>query len=178
MKRLLIWLPLALFAGLFAVVAAGLVHPADRTVRSALVGQSLPDFALPPMVPGKPGLASADVRGGSARVVNVFASWCVPCAAEAPQLARLKALGVPVDAIATRDTATGIAGFLKRYGDPFDRIGDDRDGRVQLALGSSGVPESYVVDGNGKILLQHVGEIRAEDVAEIVRAAAAGARAQ
>ncbi len=173
MRRWLIWLPLGLFAVFFAVLANGLFRPADRTIRSAMVGKPLPSFALPALLPGKPGLTSADLKGATPRVVNIFASWCVPCAAEAPQLARLKAMGLAIDAIAIRDTAPDIARFLADNGDPFDRLGDDRDASVQLALGSSGVPETFVVGGDGKILMQHVGEIRADDVAQIAAMARA-----
>ncbi len=168
MKRWVVWLPFALFAGLFVVAASGLMTPASHEVRSAMVGKPLPDFSLPPIIADKPGLGSAVFRQGSPRLLNVFASWCIPCAAEAPQLAKLKAMGVPIDAVAIRDTGPDIARFLARYGDPYDRIGDDPESAVQLALGSSGVPETFVVDGHGKILLQHIGEIRGEDVPEIL----------
>lgn len=173
--RPLLWLPLLAFAGLLAVIASGLFRPADRTVRSALVGQPLPAFALPAMIAGKPGLTTADLRGGQPRLLNVFASWCVPCIAEAPQLMAIKRAGVPIDAIAIRDTAPAIAAFLARNGDPYARIGGDPTSRVQLALGSSGVPESFVIDGRGRIVLQHVGPITADDVPRIV-AAVQGAR--
>ena len=103
MKRVLIWAPLAAFGALFAVVAAGLMRPADTTVHSTLVDKPLPTFQLAPMVPGKPGLASSDFGRGTPRLLNVFASWCIPCIAEAPQLMRLKARGIPIDAIAIHD---------------------------------------------------------------------------
>jgi cytochrome c biogenesis protein CcmG/thiol:disulfide interchange protein DsbE len=164
MKRVLLWLPLAAFLAIFALVAAGLWRPADRTVRSALVGKTLPAFTLPPLVPGKPGVEGG---GGRARLVNVFASWCVPCIAEAPQLMRLKAIGVPIDAVAVRDTAPDVTAFLTRNGDPYARIGDDRASSVQLSIGSSGVPETFVVDSKGVIVEQHVGEIREDDVARL-----------
>lgn len=170
MRRWLIWTPLVLFALLFAIVAGGLFKPADRVVRSALVGKPLPAFALPPIAPGKPGLSSATFRHGGPRLLNIFASWCIPCAAESPQLLRLKAMGIPIDAIAIRDTTPALTVFLRRNGDPYDRIGDDRQSTVQLALGSSGVPESFVIDGDGRIVLQHVGDIRPEDVATIAAA--------
>ena len=170
-RRWRLWLPLGVFAALVAVVAWALYRPADRTVRSALVGRALPPIVLPAMLPGKP----APARGatGRVRLVNIFASWCVPCQAEAPQLMRLKALGVPIDGIAVRDTPAAITGFLARGGDPYQAIGDDRGGAVQLSLGSSGVPESYLGDAQGRLLLQHVGDIRAEDVAGIAQAAGA-----
>lgn len=170
MRRWLIWTPLAAFVLLFAVVAGGLFKPADRVVRSALVGKPLPDFTLPPIAPGKPGLSAATFRQGRPRLLNIFASWCIPCAAESPQLMRLKAMGVPIDAVAIRDTAPALRDFLRINGDPYDRIGDDRQSAVQLALGSSGVPESFVIDGRGRIVLQHVGDIRGDDVAAIAAA--------
>jgi len=169
-KRWLIWLPFAGFMLLFVVVAAGLFRPADRTVKSAMVGKPLPDFNLPPVMGGKPGVSSAVFHDGKPKLLNVFASWCIPCAAEAPQLAHLQAIGVPIHAVAIRDTASGIRGFVSRYGDPFLSIGDDPDSSVQLALGSSGVPETFVVDGQGRIVLQHIGEIRADDIPEILAA--------
>jgi len=172
-KRWLVWAPLCAFGLVVAVIAWGLWRPADRTVRSALVGRALPDFTLPAIAPGKPGLASADFRQGKPRLLNVFASWCVPCVAEAPQLMTLKAAGVPIDAIAIKDTPGAIAGFLARNGDPYARIGADAHSRVQLALGSSGVPETFVVDGKGVIRAQHVGDIRPDDVPELLQALAA-----
>ena len=169
-RRYALWLPLAAFVLLFVVVASGLFRPADRTVRSALVGKPLPEFSLPGIVPGKPGLSSAIFRKGEPRLLNVFASWCIPCIAEAPQLMRLKALGVPIEGVAIRDTAPALGAFIRRNGDPYARIGDDSRSAVQLAIGSSGVPESFVIGGDGRIVLQHVGDIRADDVDKIAAA--------
>ncbi len=168
MKRWLLWIPLVGFLALLAIVTSGLFRPADRVVRSQLVGKPLPAFTLAPIVAGKPGVSSAGLKGQGPRLLNVFASWCVPCIAEAPQLMRLKAAGVPIDAIAIRDTGPAIAGFLRRNGDPYARIGDDKDSAVQLSLGSSGVPETFLVDGRGMIVSQYVGDIRADDVDGIV----------
>lgn len=173
MRRWLIWLPLALFLGLIVMVANELRAPADRTVRSQLVDKPLPGFALAPIVPGKPGLKTGDFVGAGAdgrpRLLNVFASWCVPCIAEAPQLLALKQAGVRIDAIAIRDTSAAVRRFLDLHGDPYAAIGDDAESRVQIALGSSGVPETFYVDGRGRIVRQHVGDIRAEDVPEVLR---------
>jgi cytochrome c biogenesis protein CcmG/thiol:disulfide interchange protein DsbE len=170
MNRWVFWVPLAVFALLFGVVASGLMRPADRTVHSALIGKPLPTFTLPAIAPGKPGLGSAMFHQGQPRLLNVFASWCIPCIAEAPQLMRLKAAGVSIDAIAVRDTGPAIASFLRRNGDPYERIGDDKVSGVQLALGSSGVPETFIVDGRGVVVKQIVGDIRADDVPAIVAA--------
>lgn len=170
----LVWAPLLGFAVVLLVVVAGLSRPADRTVHSALVGKPLPAFALPAMLPGRPGLSDAAFRRGRPRLLNVFASWCIPCAAEAPQLLRLRALGVPIDAVAIRDRPADVSSFLRRYGNPYASIGDDPASAVQLALGSSGVPETFVIAGDGTILDQHIGDIRADEVERI--AALAGAK--
>ena len=159
-----LWLPLALFAGFFVLVMIGLYRPADREVASAFIGKPLPRFDLRPAAAGRPGLTAAQFADGKPRLLNVFASWCVPCAAEAPQLAQLAAAGAEIDGIAIRDRPEDVAAFLQRYGNPFTRIGADDVSAVQLAIGSSGVPETFVIDGKGVIRHQHIGDIRAEDV--------------
>lgn len=162
--RWAIWLPLALFLGFVALVMIGLYRPADRNVASQLIGKPMPRFALPPALPGRPGLDSKALADGKPHLVNVFASWCIPCRIEAPQLGELAKAGVPIEGISVRDTPENLQGFLAANGDPFQRIGADDDGQVQLALGSSGVPETYVVDGKGRIVYQHIGEIRADQL--------------
>jgi len=169
MRRVLIWAPLVLFALVFGLVASGLVTPADRTVRSAMVGKPLPGLDLKPLLASKPGIATADFAKGKPRLLNVFGSWCIPCIAEAPQLLALKRAGVEIDAIAIRDTPEAVQAFLARNGDPYARIGDDPTGKAQIALGSSGVPETFLIDGQGRIIDQHIGDIRAEDVPAILR---------
>ncbi|MGZ8312901.1 MAG: DsbE family thiol:disulfide interchange protein [Allosphingosinicella sp.] len=170
MRRLVLWVPLAVFAVFLVVVGAGLYAPADRNVESQLIGQPVPEFALAPALDGRPGLTSADFRRGRPRVVNIFASWCIPCRAEAAQLDELARRGVPIDGIAVRDRPQDLAGFLADYGDPFRTIGADNDRRVQLALGSAGVPETFVIDGRGIIRHQHIGAINPQDVPTIIAA--------
>ena len=158
------WLPIAVLALIVAALVWRLTNPEDTNIRSRLAGQPVPQFVLPAAIPGKPGLASTHLATGQPRLLNVFASWCVPCIAEAPMLLELKRRGVAIDAIAIRDRPADVAAFLARHGDPFTRIGSDDNSRVQLALGSSGVPESFVVDGRGIIRHQHIGPIEPGDV--------------
>jgi cytochrome c biogenesis protein CcmG, thiol:disulfide interchange protein DsbE len=168
-KPWLLWLPLALFGLFFGIVAYGLINPADRQIDSKLVGKPLPEFTLPAATGGVAGLTRADMAGGGEpRLLNIFASWCLPCIAEAPVLEQLKTQGVPIDAIAIRDRPEDVAAFLQRNGNPYQRIGSDVDSRVQLALGSSGVPETFVIDGKGVIRYQHIGDIKADDISKIV----------
>ncbi|HUE78601.1 MAG TPA: redoxin family protein [Sphingomicrobium sp.] len=166
-----VWLRLAPVVLLGLVIAAlvwRLANPEDPTIRSRLAGKPVPEFVLPAAVPNKPALASTDLAKGEPRLLNVFASWCVPCIAEARVLDELKRRGAAIDAIAIRDRPEDVAHFLATYGDPFERIGADDNSRVQLALGSSGVPESFVVDGRGVISYQHVGPIEPGDVPAIL----------
>ncbi|WP_144096501.1 DsbE family thiol:disulfide interchange protein [Croceicoccus sediminis] len=163
-KRWAIWLPLVLFGVFFVLVMNGLVRPANRDIESAMVGKMLPEFTLPAGVDERPGLATDDFRQGEVRLLNVFASWCVPCAAEAPQLDELARAGVPIDGVAIRDRTQDIARFLARYGNPFATIGKDDISEVQLGIGSSGVPETFVIDGTGTIRYQHIGPIMERDV--------------
>ena len=173
MNRLILWAPLLVFVAFVSVFAAGLVKPSSKDIPSHMIGKPLPRFSLPQAVPERPGLGSANFAEGQPRLLNIFASWCVPCAAEAPQLMQLAQAGVPIEAIAIRDRSGDIQAFLARGGNPFRRIGSDTTSSVQIALGSAGVPETFVVDGRGIIRHQHIGEIRPEDLPAIMSALAA-----
>ncbi len=168
MNRWLLWVPLVLFGIFFAVVAAGLIRPKDNIIESKMIGKPIPEFSLPAAIEQRPALTRADLATGKPQLLNIFASWCVPCIAEAPQLLELERAGVQINGIASRDTPEDIANFLNRWGNPYVRIGTDVRSIVQLELGSSGVPETFVIDGNGVIVHQHVGDIRKEDVAELL----------
>ena len=166
--RLSLWVAAGLALGLFALFAVMLSRPKDDLVASAMIGQPLPAFTLPPAVAERPGLASSDLADGTPRLLNIFASWCIPCAAEAPQLAALERAGAPIVGVAIRDRTEDVARFLAAYGNPFARIGRDDISAVQLGIGSSGVPETFVIDGQGRITYQHIGDIRPEHVPTIL----------
>ena len=157
-----IWLPLAVFGLVGGLALYGLLAPKDEFVRSQLVGEKLPVFELPAATEGVQGLANTDFADGKPRLLNFFGSWCGPCKAEAPQLDALARAGVEIHGIALRDKPEDVAKFLREFGNPFARIGSDIDMRLQVKLGSSGVPETYIIAGDGTILYQHIGDIRAE----------------
>jgi cytochrome c biogenesis protein CcmG/thiol:disulfide interchange protein DsbE len=134
-----------------------------------MIERQVPQFDLPAALPTKPGLKSSDLAGGGPKLVNIFASWCVPCAGEAPVLNELKARGARIDAIAVRDTPGAITAFLSQYGDPYEAIGSDARSNVQIDLGSSGVPETFVVDGRGLIRAQYIGPLTSANVPGVLK---------
>jgi len=164
MSRGLRLLPIIFLVWVLITFAWRLIQPDDPAIRSRLVNREVPQFALPPALPGAAGLKTADLATGQPRLLNLFASWCVPCIAEAPNLAKLEAAGANIVGIAIRDRPQDTAAFLQQNGNPFSRIGRDDISAVQLSIGSSGVPETFVIDGRGIIRYQHIGDIRDEDV--------------
>lgn len=163
MSRAVRFAPLLLLLAIVGALVWRLATPADTVVASKLVGKPLPQVALGPLkTEGQPVPLRSLIRQPT--VVNFFASWCVPCVAEAPLLGDMKRRGAPIVGIAVRDRPEDIAAFLARYGNPFTAIGADPQSDVQIALGSSGVPETFVVDGQGVIRYQHIGPIEPGDV--------------
>jgi cytochrome c biogenesis protein CcmG/thiol:disulfide interchange protein DsbE len=159
MSRAVRFAPLTLLVVLLAGLIWRLATPADTNVGSKLEGEPLPTFILPAALPTKPTFGSDGLANGQPRLVNIFASWCVPCITEVKVLQQLKARGVHIDGIAIRDRPEDVANFLAERGDPYERIGSDAQSQVQISLGSSGVPESFIVDGKGIIRYQHIGPI-------------------
>lgn len=158
MNRLLFAIPLILAVAVFVYFYEGLGRDAS-VVPSALINRPAPEFDLPPLKDDKPGLKTADLKGKVA-LVNVFASWCVPCRAEHPMIRRLaEEYGIPVYAINYKDKREDALKYLDELGDPYERIGFDSTGRVGIDWGVYGVPETYVIDRNGIIRFKHVGPL-------------------
>lgn len=166
--RWFLWGTVAVAAALFGLFAYQLGQPKQEFVQSAMVGELMPAFNLPPASASRPGLSAADLADGTPKLLNVWGSWCVPCAAEAPQLDLLERSGANIVGIAIRDRPENVDRFLEVYGNPFTRIGRDDISEVQMSLGSSGVPETFVIDGEGRITYQHIGDIRPEQVRTIL----------
>ncbi|UVI38565.1 redoxin family protein [Qipengyuania spongiae] len=163
-----LWVPLLLFAGFLGLAGYQLSRPRNDFVESRMIGEKLPFFELRPATSDLPGVASAQFADGKPRLLNIWASWCLPCIAEAPQLERLREAGAEIVGVAIRDRPEDVARFLERHGNPYTAIGLDDLSEVQLGIGSSGVPETFVIDGQGRIVYQHIGDIRAKDVPILV----------
>ena len=159
-----LWLAVIAFAAFLGIAGYSLSQPKDDFVRSAMIGKDLPYFVLPPASDTRPGVDSRAFADGQPRLLNIWASWCLPCIAEAPQLEALQRAGVTIVGVAIRDKPEAVDAFLAEHGNPYTRIGRDDLSEVQLNIGSSGVPETFVIDGNGTITYQHIGDIRERDV--------------
>lgn len=133
-------------------------HPSPD-LPSVLIGKPVPEFTLPPITGRAEGFVTADLKGRVA-LVNIFASWCVPCRAEHPLITELARSGVvPIYGINYKDKAPDALAWLKELGDPYTKIGADTDGRVAIEFGAYGVPETYVVAADGTITYRVVGPI-------------------
>ncbi|MGB3470039.1 MAG: DsbE family thiol:disulfide interchange protein [Erythrobacter sp.] len=168
MIRPVYFIPLAFFVFFAGLAGFMLTQEKDQFVESHMIGQPLPDFALRPATESRPGVSIDDFRDGQPKLLNIWASWCLPCIAEAPHLETLRQSGAQIVGVAIRDRPADVANFLSRHGNPYSRIGADDLSALQLELGSSGVPETFVIDGDGTILHQHIGDIRAEHVPELL----------
>jgi cytochrome c biogenesis protein CcmG, thiol:disulfide interchange protein DsbE len=160
----LVWIPLLCLAFFAGLALYRLSNPNSDYVPTQMVGQQLPAFDLSPAIPDGDRLSSKDFADGKPKLLNLFASWCIPCKAEAPMLDRLKQSGVEIHAIALKDKPDDVSAFLAEFGNPFVRIGADPDMLMQVKLGTTGIPETYVIDGKGVIRHHHIGDIRDEHI--------------
>ena len=166
-RRWLAFLPLAIFCALAALLFVRLYAGDPSKLPSALIGQSAPPLTLPGL-DGRAGLTDADLRQGHVSVVNVFGSWCEPCRFEHPILLALasdealREKGVVVYGVAQKDSNENVRRFLGALGDPYAKVGLDLDDRVGIDWGVYGVPETFVVRGDGTIAYKVVGPMTAD----------------
>ena len=180
-RRLIVVLPLVVFAGLSVLLYGRLGSGDPSRVPSPLIGHTVPAFTLPPLAgrdaaPGSSlpsGLDSQALRSGHVSLVNVFASWCVEChdehellmmLAKAPHL---KELGVVLDGIVYKDKTEDARRYLGTKGDPYTSVGDDRTGRAAIDFGVYGVPETFVVKGDGTIAYKLIGPVTPDNMATL-----------
>jgi cytochrome c biogenesis protein CcmG/thiol:disulfide interchange protein DsbE len=159
MRRALFLLPVVLFLALAGYFWLALTSGRDpHELPSAMIDKPAPSFDLAGL-DGAPGFASA-AFGNQVTLVNFFASWCVPCREEHPLLMGLaRQTGVPLYGIAYKDKPADTAAFLQQFGDPYKSIGLDESGSVGIDFGVYGVPETYVIDRQGRVRLRHVGPL-------------------
>ena len=175
-NTLLRYLPLFIFVLLAALFFVRLFTGDASRIPSALIGKSAPEFSLPQLTGLEeiPGLKTQDLRMGHVSLVNIFASWCAPCRQEHPILMSiaqdeaLKILGVEIYGLSYKDETENARKFLQQEGNPFRRIGVDSAGSVAIDFGVYGVPETFVITGDGKISFKFVGPLTSSALATVL----------
>ncbi|MFL4979304.1 MAG: DsbE family thiol:disulfide interchange protein [Xanthobacteraceae bacterium] len=174
-RRLIVLIPLIVFLALAALFFLRLGSGDPSRIPSALIGRPAPATELPP-VPGLlregapvPGLSSADFKG-AITLLNVWASWCVPCHDEAPLLVRMaQDTRIRIVGINYKDQPENARRFLGRYGNPYARNGADQNGRASIEWGVYGVPETFLVGRDGRIAFKLVGPITPQNLDAVLK---------
>jgi cytochrome c biogenesis protein CcmG/thiol:disulfide interchange protein DsbE len=174
LARWLLFLPPMLFAGLAALFWLGMQRDDPDRLPSALEGRAAPAVQVTPLGPG-PLLTQADLTTPGVKLVNFWASWCAPCRAEHPNLMALAAEGIAIHGINYKDPPANALGFLDELGNPFATLGADASGRTGLDWGLYGVPETFVIDGEGRVILRFPGPVTGRVLEETIRPAIARA---
>ena len=163
-------LPPVIFAAFGAMAYMGLGREGANDLESVFVGKPAPEVTAEPL-PGYPALTREMLENGEVKLVNFWASWCAPCRVEHPNLDALSREGIPIYGINYKDDPANAAGFLEELGDPYVAIGVDGQGRTALDWGVYGVPETYVIAGDGTIMLRFAGPITQRVITETLRPA-------
>ncbi len=154
----LMLLPPAIFAGFVLLAGFGMFRENPDDLPSTFIGKPAPSLPAENL-PGYPGFSAADLTSGEVTVVNFWASWCPPCRAEHPNLMKLAESGVRVFGVNFKDKAPQAITFLEDDGNPFLGVGFDPKGRTAIEWGVAGPPETFIVDGTGKILFKFIGPL-------------------
>ena len=160
MKRLVYIVPVVVVAALLLAFGVFLRQGPPGYLPSQLVGKPAPEFALPPLDEQAQSFTRAELAQGRPTVINFFASWCTPCRIEHPVLEAMAARGdITLYGIDYKDEPAKARAFLNELGNPFGKINVDRDGRAAIDFGVTGVPETFVLDGNGVIKAHYAGPL-------------------
>jgi cytochrome c biogenesis protein CcmG/thiol:disulfide interchange protein DsbE len=136
---------------------------------SVLIGKTVPEFDLPPVQGRSLGLSDKDLKNGEVSLLNVFASWCAECRVEHPIFMDLAARDVvPIHGLNFMDKPADAENWLDTLGDPYTRTGVDPRGRVGIEFGVYGVPETFVIDGAGRIAYKHIGALNEQALKETI----------
>jgi cytochrome c biogenesis protein CcmG/thiol:disulfide interchange protein DsbE len=162
--------PLVVALGLGGLFLWGMSRDDPGRLPSALEGRLAASVNLTPLGAGAP-FTDADLKDGKVKIVNFWASWCAPCRAEHPNLQALAAEGVAILGVNYKDQPDGALAFLAELGNPFSRMGADANGRMGIDWGLYGVPESFVIDGQGRVVTRFPGPITERALKDEIRPA-------
>jgi cytochrome c biogenesis protein CcmG/thiol:disulfide interchange protein DsbE len=162
-KRLLFLVPVLVFGALAVLFYSGLFLGPPSVLPSPLVGKSAPEMALPALDSEAEGFARSELGKGKPIIINFWASWCAPCRIEHPTLEALAAKkDITLYGVDYKDDAKDARNFLTELGNPFSKINQDKEGRVSIDWGVTGVPETFVVDSQGVIRVHYAGPLTEE----------------
>jgi cytochrome c biogenesis protein CcmG/thiol:disulfide interchange protein DsbE len=173
-KRLFFLIPVVIFLGLAVLLYVGLFQGPPQELPSPLVGKTAPSIALPALDDQTPGFSRSELGQGKPIIVNFFSSWCVPCRLEHQTLMQLaKREGVTLYGVDYKEGLYGKSdrdarGFLDELGNPFSKINKDAEGRVAIDWGVTGVPETFVIDGEGVIRVHYAGPLNEETLQRLI----------
>ena len=164
--------PVLIFLAITGMFALALKTGDPSKLPSTMIGKPAPETVFPPIdglmenEKQVPGFSFKDLAKGKVTIVNFWASWCVACVSEHPNLLALRKAGIPVYGVDYKDQAVAARRFLGRLGNPYTVVGTDGNGRSAIEWGVYGMPESFLINGKGKIIYKHVGPISQQDIAD------------
>ena len=167
MAKPLMFLPPVLFAGLAVMFWLGMQREDPNALPSTMIGRAAPSINLAPLGDG-PQLTDADLTAPGVKLVNFWGSWCVACRAEHPMLLKMAGeMGITLYGINYDDPPDRALAYLAEHGNPFGKMGQDASGKNKLNFGVYGAPETFIIDGAGKILYRHAGPITEQELERV-----------
>lgn len=173
----LMMIPVVIFAALAGLFAAGMFLGQGEELPSALIGKPAPVVEVDE-IEGLTPLTDAALRDGQVKIVNFWASWCAPCRVEHPNLTQLASEGIPIYGINYKDFEPNARAFLEELGDPYLAVGSDPSGFHAIDWGVYGVPETFLIDGDGTILMRMAAPVTQRELTNRLRPALEEALAQ
>ena len=174
---LLAALPPIVFVAIAGLFLSGIFRDDPDALPSTLLGQPAPKVAIEPLA-GLTPFTDSLLKEPGPKLINFWASWCLPCRVEHPQFMELRAEGLKIYGVNFKDDPVKAQRFLDDFGDPYEGVGGDPDGRMALDWGVYGVPETFVIDGDGNVLLRFAGPVTDVILRKRIRPALAKALAE